>query len=203
MGFDMVRLSDWQTDKVTCPACKAILSLTVDVNIDADLSFGKSSGYQYANPEDNEDIEIVGKYVRRIPNIGLFPPFFNAHCGEHAFLSNGNFALKGIDNLELQVTDRRESVCLDSVMDKFNGELEEVFPDEMTSAYVRVIGESVDLVFVRRDLDFLYAVFPEARLYSRKGLTMLIAKNGDDICAIIMGIIFYNTYGPWHKAMDI
>jgi hypothetical protein len=198
----MVRLSDWQTETVACPSCSAVLKLTVDLSVNADLDYDQGPDYKYANKEDRYNKDIIGKYTKRLPNIGLYSGFFDAYLGDNAFLCNGNFALKGIKHLELQMSDfdRKASVCLDSVINKYNGEFQEIFPDEMTCAFVRVRGGIFDRIFIRRDLDFLYAVFPDARLYSLGEFEGLIAKSGDDICGFIMSMNVCDPDGnPWKK----
>ena len=199
----MPSFHDYETEDVKCPSCQAVLSLYLESNVSAELRYDGTRRRPYMNEEKQIEKTILGKYTKRLPNIGLLSAFFAAHCGDNKFQCNGHFALKGIDHLELPKAMGRgdESVCLGKVLDRFNkGDVQEVFPDEMTSAFVRVMGGTFDKIFRRAELDFLYAIYPDAKLYACEGFDGLMAKSGDDVCAFTMSMRLADPNGnPWQQ----
>jgi hypothetical protein len=71
----------------------------------------------------------------------------------------------------------------------------------MTNAYVRVRGGAFDRVFARRCLDFVYAVFPDAKLYACGEFGGLMVKNEGDVCGFAMSMNFSDpASNPWAES---
>jgi hypothetical protein len=174
------------TEEIECPFCQAKFELKVRMETNADVQ---------ASQRITADGFAMDKvpFKRRVPNLGGYGEFWRGHLADDQYITNGKIALRKTEkvdlDLELDLDLERESSSLEVVVEKIAGELREIVPHEMTKWLVRFIsGADKRVTLRRRDVDFIYALYPDAKFYVGKDPGCIICKDGGEICAFVMGM---------------
>jgi hypothetical protein len=138
-------------------------------------AFGKMSLY------------LIQNAFRILEHCGQFLP---AKSDTMEFLTNGHIAFlkQSMAGLEIDIDESVKAIDMQSIVDKFSRDLPTVVPVTQSRAYVRMMGDGVEMTAPCRQIDLAYTLFPDAVFYqwgtpesSEKPPMLCVVSDGEPV----------------------
>jgi hypothetical protein len=197
---------DSSSEKTICPHCKGSIEISVGLRSVVTIDVEPAS-YKQDNHCEEITKDDFSPYVRRLPNIGAMGRFFPAKSDAKEFLTNGHIAFlrSSLVDLEINLDETGTPANIQNVLGKFSLDLPTVVPVTQTRAYVRMMGEGVEMTALCRCINLAYSLFPDAVFYQygTQGLSeempaLFVITSDGELVGVIMGMKIYDEHF-WDK----